>query len=116
MSRDGSWDVDLIWKYFHETPGPASGAATWYQFMDPDGDLNDRKKVYAMLVSEHTHTNPDTSNLRQSKIPWNQRNAGIMKAFRTKMKLSEAKSELACGSVVKLTFMKYMGWGGTLRR
>jgi len=101
--RDGSWEVDLVWQYLHETATPGRPTDGWYKKMDPAGLLDDRRHVYDMLVGDPSHTNPSVDQLRASMVPWNQRNAGIIKAF---------KSELACGSVVKLTFRKYMGWGG----
>ncbi|MEP6850059.1 MAG: hypothetical protein ABI999_14465 [Acidobacteriota bacterium] len=101
-SRDASWEVDLIWKYLSETSTPGVKTGDWFSSMDPGGTLNDRHTVYDMLTSSAADTNPDMTQLRAAMIPWNQRHAGIIKAF---------KSELACGSVVKLSFMKYMGWG-----
>jgi hypothetical protein len=103
-SCDSTWEVDLICEYLHNTSDPGRSTGQWFKEMDPAGTLNDRKHVYDMLTGDPSHSNPGVGNLRTSMIPWNQRNAGIIKAFKT---------ELACGSVVKLTFRKYMGWGGS---
>ena len=96
------WDVDLLWQYFHESTQPTKTTGTWYDIMDPDGALDDRRHVYDMLLGDRSHTDPTLAEVRTSMIPWNQRNSGIMKKF---------KSEKACGGLVKLTFWKYMGWG-----
>lgn len=101
-TRDGTWEVDLIWKYFQETGAAGSPTDDWYKKMDPAGSLDDRKHVYDLLVTEPAHTNPSGAELPTSMIPWNQLNDGIIKTFHTR---------LACGSVVKITFRKYMGWG-----
>ncbi|MGH8587877.1 MAG: hypothetical protein ACREXX_00645 [Gammaproteobacteria bacterium] len=101
-TRDENWEVDLLWQHLHETGSPGRPTEGWYKEMDPTGTLDDPRHVYEMLVGEPSHTNPDLAQLPASMIPWNQRNAGIIKVFKT---------ELACGSVVKLTFRKYMGWG-----
>jgi len=99
--RDPNWEVDLIWKYLGDTSTPGRKTGDWFSFMDPGGTLDDRKAVYDKLTSSAADTDPDMTQLRSAMIPWNQRHDGIIKAF---------KSELACGSVVKLSFMKYMGW------
>jgi len=100
--RDGTWEVDLIWKYFEDTGTAVSSTESWYKKMDPAGSLDDRKHVYKLLLDEPAHTNPSGADLPTSMIPWNQQNDGIIKTFDT---------NLACGSLVKLTFRKYMGWG-----
>lgn len=101
-TRDGTWEVDLIWKYFQETSTFGSPTEDWYKKMDSAGSLDNRKHVYDLLVSDPAHTNPSVAQLPTSMIPWNQLNAGIVEVFH---------SEYACGSVVKLAFRKYMGWG-----
>jgi hypothetical protein len=62
--------------------------------MDPAGSLDDRKHVYDLLVTESAHTNPSGAQLPTSMIPWNQLNGDIINTFNT---------QLACGSMVKLT-------------
>ena len=99
---DANWDVDLICKYFKESSDKVGKTGSWYNHMDPGGALNDRKHVFDLLLNHRSDTNPSGDpELGQSMIPWNQLNTGIVKAFKT---------HLACGSVVKLTFSKYMGW------
>lgn len=104
-SCDSNWDVDLICKYFKDSTGKVVQQGSWYKQMDPGGTLDDRKFVFDLL-KQPTHSNPSLSVRGQSMIPWNQLNDGIVKAFNT---------HLACGSVVKITFSKYMGWKGEPR-
>jgi hypothetical protein len=60
-----------------------------------------------MLLNDAGQTNPaDNDKRAESMIPWNQNNDGIVKSF---------KSNLACGSVVKIAFIKYMGWPGFVK-
>jgi len=106
MARpDNDWDVDLIKKYLLNTSGPGIKTGEWYKHMDPNGKLNNRHYVYDMLTGKTStsNTSPNGSNIGVSMIPWNQRNEGILKAFR-------GITRLPCGSMVKLTFAKYMGW------
>ena len=91
-TRDGTWEVDLIWKYFQETGAAGSPTDDWYKKMDPAGSLDDRKHVYDLLVNEPAHTNPSGADFSTSMIPWNQLNDGIIKTFNTR---------LACGSVAE---------------
>lgn len=98
---DASWDADLICKYFKDSSDKGKKTGGWYRFMDPNGTLDDRAHVFNMLLNEPDHTNPP--DVEQSMIPWNQLNAGMVKAF---------NSRFACGSVVKVAFTKYMGWSG----
>ncbi|MGL4550196.1 MAG: hypothetical protein ACRC33_03325 [Gemmataceae bacterium] len=100
--RDGTWTVDLIWKYLHEVSKPGRRAGSWFDKMDPGGVLNDRHRVYEMLVDEPHHTNPQPDEVARSMIPWNQNNKELFEAFGKKW---------ACGSVVKLSFLKYMNGG-----
>lgn len=103
-TKDTSWTTDLIWHYLHETTSAAPPVGGWYKQMDPQNTLSDRHHVYEMLVDSLEHSDPLAHEIRGSMIPWNQRNAGMMAAFKT---------ELACGSVVKIAFMRYMDWGGS---
>ena len=98
---DASWDADLICKYLKDSRDKGKKTGGWYRFMDPNGTLDDRAHVFDMLLNDPANTNP--SDVGQSMIPWNQLNDGMVKAF---------NSRLACGSVVKITFTKYMGWSG----
>jgi hypothetical protein len=101
--KDPYWHLDLIWKHLHED-ATKSKSIHWYQHMDPKGMLDDRHSVYEMLVEQPDHSAPSTNEIReQSMMPWNQLHPGMKTAFKTKY---------ACGSVVKITFQKYMGWGG----
>jgi hypothetical protein len=103
-NSDGSWDVDLVRKYLFQTSSPGVKTGEWFKYMDPKGTLDNRKYVYEMLVGKtpESDTNPpDQEALRKSMIPWNQQHDGMIKAF---------GNNKACGSVVKLTFQKYMGW------
>ena len=109
MARpDNDWDVDLIEKYLLNTTGPGIKTGEWYKFMDPPGKLNDRRYVHDLLTGKKisaptvSDTCPDISKRDASMIPWNQNNKGILRAF--------GKMNLPCGSMVKLTFCKYMGW------
>ncbi|MEX2142441.1 MAG: hypothetical protein WD894_24515 [Pirellulales bacterium] len=107
--KDPSWTFDLIWKHLHENTTKAK-RTHWYGNMDPNGELDDRHRVYELLVDEPNHTYPRGADAtaanevrKRSMIPWNQLHPGIIKTFKTKY---------ACGSVMKITFEKYMGWGG----
>lgn len=101
--KDANWPIDLVWKYLHEASEPGARTGSWFKKMDPGGLLNDRHGVYEMLVDQPAHTNPSTEEeVAKSMIPWNQNNKGLLEAFDNKW---------ACGSVVKLSFLKYMGWG-----
>lgn len=100
--KDPNWTVDLIWKYLHDTKSPGKKTGDWYSLMDPSDQLADRHKVYEMLVGDPAASNPhDGAELEKSMIPWNQQNKNFKKKF----------SKKPCGSLVKLTFWKYMGWG-----
>ncbi|MEA2564674.1 MAG: hypothetical protein QOH06_6178 [Acidobacteriota bacterium] len=103
---DGRWEVDLLCQYLHETRTPGLRTGDWYDKMDPKGTLNDRQIIYDALAGRGLygkHTNPQSkAEVAESMIPWNQQNTAIREAFNFKQ---------CCGSVVKLTFRKYMGWG-----
>jgi hypothetical protein len=106
--KDPNWSIDLIWKYFHEDATKAK-QVSHYKFMDPKGDLDDRHNVYRTLVDDAAKTDSNWRSVRGDKysfndtmIPWNQNHPGMVKKF---------GGHLACGSVTKITFMKYMGWG-----
>lgn len=103
--RDFAWQDDLIWHYFHDVTTPATTWAHWYKEMDPFGELNDRHRVYELLVGADTaQNNPnDRNEMGISKIPWNQNNAGFLK---------RVGGQYWCGSLVKIMFTRYMGWNG----
>jgi hypothetical protein len=72
--------------------------------MDPTGELSDRHRVYELLVDEPAQTAPpDEDKVHESKIPWNQNNAGFLKTV---------GGQEWCGSFVKIFFTRYMGWSG----
>jgi hypothetical protein len=110
--RDPSWKTDLIWHYFH-TVTTAAKAPTYRKFysnQDPSDELDNRHRVYEMLVDEPLHTHPTLSttstnesmeNYKKSKLPWNQNNDGFLKAV---------NNEYWCGSILKIVFVRYMGW------
>jgi hypothetical protein len=105
--KDPNWSIDLIWKHFHESATKVTPVAQYKQ-MDPKGELHERHRVYQMLVDEPAHTNstwrPASKgyHFNDSMLPWNQNHPGMVKAF---------GKHTACGSLVKITFNKYMGWG-----
>ncbi len=104
-TKDSAWLHDLIWKYLHEDKSKPKSVGHWYNTMDPLGTvLEDRHRVYEMLVDEPAHGNPDGTQVGTSMIPWNQNN----KAF-----LNKVGGGLWCGSIVKIFFWKYMGWGAS---
>lgn len=98
---DLSWENDLIWHYFHEIKTTAKPVGYWYKQMDPSGELNDRHRVYEMLLNEGDPK--DGREVAESKIPWNQNNSGFLKTAKTK----------ACGTIIKIAFTRYMGWSNT---
>ncbi len=114
--RDSYWQTDLIWHYFHDVQSKAAPRDSRYQYMDPLGELSNRHRVYELLVDESAHTYPpgssNSSNRNASKIPWNQTNAGFVKAVGGTMDADGNPSVLWCGSLIKIVFMRYMGWSG----
>jgi hypothetical protein len=111
-TRDASWETDLIWHYFHDVATRASPISSHRKFFanqDPGGELSDRHRVYEMLVDEDIHTHPELKptteesmeNYKKSKLPWNQNNGGFLKAV---------NDEYWCGSLIKIVFIRYMGW------
>src|SRR6187455_535390 len=91
--RDFSWETDLIWHYFHDTRTPANPRGGWYAQMDPLGELSNRHRVYELLVDETSQTFPGSQQLvGESKISWNQNNAGFHKTVGGKY---------FCGSLIK---------------
>ena len=110
--RDPSWKTDLIWHYFHTVTTEAKAPAAYRKFysnQDASDELDSRHRVYEMLVDEQLHTLPtlaataDASmeNYKKSKLPWNQNNDGFLKAV---------NNEYWCGSIIKIVFVRYMGW------
>ena len=87
-----------------------------YSIMDPLGELNNRHRVYELIVDEAAHTYPPGSSnsaaRNASKIPWNQTNAGFVKAVGGTIGADGNPSVLWCGSLIKIVFMRYMGWSG----
>jgi hypothetical protein len=103
--RDPSWETDLIWHYFHgvHTTANPGQYKNFYRDMDPTGQLSDRHRVYELLVDEPDQTSPSTDDeVGKSKIPWNQNNAGFLKSI--------GGGAEWCGSIVKMVFIRYMGW------
>jgi hypothetical protein len=101
---DPSWETDLLWHYFHNVKTPANTWAHWYKQMDPFGQLTTRHRVYELLVDESDHTAPGSQpKVGQSMIPWNQNNTGFLKTV---------GGQLWCGSLVKIVFVRFMGWTG----
>ncbi len=99
---DLAWETDLIWHYLHQIKTEAKPVGHWYKQMDPSGELNDRHRVYEMLLNESDlKTQRDVD---ASKIPWNQNNAGFLKTV---------DGKLYCGSLIKIVFTRYMGWSNT---
>ncbi|MGY4487133.1 hypothetical protein ACVWWR_006324 [Bradyrhizobium sp. LM3.2] len=111
-TRDPSWKTDLIWHYFHavSTAAKVPTYRKFYSNQDPSDELDNRHRVYEMLVDEPLHTHPTLSttstdesmeNYKKSKLPWNQNNGGFLKAV---------NNEYWCGSILKIVFVRYMGW------
>lgn len=111
-ARDPSWETDLIWHYFHETSTKAEAGKSYGKYFknqDPGGELSDRHRVYEMLVDEPENTLPtlmptveeSMDNYHKSKLPWNQNNGGFLKSV---------NKEYWCGSIIKIVFVRYMGW------
>ncbi|MGY3590359.1 hypothetical protein ACVIGB_010058 [Bradyrhizobium sp. USDA 4341] len=111
-TRDPSWKTDLIWHYFHSVTTAAKAPAAYRKFysnQDPGDELDNRHRVYEMLVDEPLNTRPvllatadeSMENYKKSKLPWNQNNAGFLKAV---------SNEYWCGSILKIVFVRYMGW------
>jgi len=94
---DSAWETDLIWHYFHQISTEAKPVGHWYKQMDSSGELNDRHRIYEMLLNESDLT----LDRGKSKIPWNQNNADFLKTV---------KGKLYCGSMIKIVFTRYMGW------
>jgi hypothetical protein len=111
--QDKSWKTDLIWHYFHTvstSAPPPKAYAKYYSNQDSVGELSDRHRVYEMLTGEAVHTHPDLKtksteesmdNYKKSKLPWNQNNGGFLTAV---------NNEYWCGSIIKIVFVRYMGW------
>ncbi len=105
--RDGLWTTDLLWHYLHEVKTPAPPQGSWHTKLDPLNELSNRHRVYELLVDEPAHTFPGTKALSEaSKIPWNQLNTNLQHSCE---KLT--KQKYACGTIVKVFFQRYMGWG-----
>jgi hypothetical protein len=100
--KDSAWDIDLIWEFLHETATSGKKVGSWYNVMDPKSELNDRHEVYKFIVGDATSKFSGSSvSIESDMTPWNQKNKGIVKVFNT---------DRACGSVVKISFIKYMNW------
>lgn len=111
--KDPSWDTDLLWHYFHDvttSAPPPLAYGKFYKNQDPLGELSNRHRVYQMLVDEPVNTLPPPpaadaqdpmGNNKKSMIPWNQNNGGFLKSV---------NNELWCGSIIKIVFVRYMGW------
>lgn len=111
-SKDPFWTTDLLWHYLHQmtTPPETKGMEwwfdNWYKKVDPTGALGNRREVYKLLVDDPTHTNPTSvAGVSASAIPWNQKNKEFKKTCKS-MKVSGK----ACGTIVKVFFLKYMKW------
>ena len=105
--RDGLWTTDLLWHYLHDVKTPAPPVGSWYKTMDPSNELSNRHRVYEILVDEADQTFPlDQPAVEVSKIPWNQGNANLQETC----EVATGKPH-ACGTIVKLFFQRYMGWG-----
>jgi hypothetical protein len=97
---DQSWETDLIWHYLHKTTTEAKPWRHYHNDMDPLGQLSNRHQVYELLINEGNLKTE--KQVAESKIPWNQNNAGFLKTVGTKT--------LYCGSLIKIVFIRYMDW------
>ncbi|MGF6312705.1 hypothetical protein ABIB82_006655 [Bradyrhizobium sp. i1.8.4] len=113
-TRDPWWKTDLIWNYFHTVTTPAKAPAyrKFYSNQDRSDELDNRHRVYEMLVDEPLHTHPTLSttstdesmeNYKKSKLPWNQNNGGFLKAV---------NNEYWCGSIGR----SHGGRGSSMKR
>lgn len=111
-TRDPAWKTDLIWHYFHSVTTAAKAPAAYRKFysnQDSSDELDSRHRVYEMLVDEQLNTLPkleatadqSMENYKKSKLPWNQNNGGFLTAV---------NNEYWCGSILKIVFVRYMGW------